>query len=229
MNKTYGLFYLTLNYKYAKVLELMGDLMKLENKRKIINVNDNLNIIMSNTKNSDYNYYVSLIIRDKQNIRHCINISIELMENNLAKIPTSIIVSTGIVNNFHNKHSLEIRQICDNIDLLYDGSVWEEEKLNAKDVDTNDIINIITNYLNTFNELHDDINLKTGLDEINTSLTIVIDYVLDFWRNFDIDSFIEQQKEIIQDYQSEYLKKVTPIQNKIELLNNIKKEEKHTK
>ena len=229
MNKTYGLFYLTLNYKYAKVLELMGDLMKFENNRRIINVNDNLNIIMSNTKNSDYNYYVSLIIRDKQNIKHCINISIELMENNLAKIPTSIIVSTGIVNNFHNKHSLEIRQICDNIDLLYDGSVWEKEKLDAKDIDTNDIIDIITNYLNSFNELHDDINLKTGLHKINTSLTIVIDYVLDFWRNFDIDSFIEQQKEIIQDYQSEYLKKVTPIQNKIELLNNIKKEEKHTK
>ena len=199
--------------------------MILESKRKIININENLNIITNTLKNTDKNYYVSIILRDKENIRHCINISVELMNGDQIKTPSIISVSTNIINKFNSKHSLELKQLCDNISISYDGSVFEEEKLDANTIESQDIIDIITNYLNSFEDLHDDINLTRGLKEINPSLTIVINFVLEFWKEFDIDSYINQQQGVILNYQKEYIDKITPIQNQIKLLKELQKEQ----
>ena len=198
-----------------------GIIMKIESKRNIVNINENLNIIMSTFKSTERNYYVSIILRDKENIRHCVNIFVELMKDNQVKIPSTITVSTNIINKFNSKHSLEFRQICDDISIHYDESVFEEEKLDAKNTEAKDIIDIINNYLNSFDDLHDDINLKKGLEYINTSLTIIIEYLLEFWQEFDIDSYINQQQGVIMDYQKEYIDKVTPIQDQINLLKDL--------
>ncbi len=199
--------------------------MIIESKRKIININENLNIITNTLKNTDKNYYVSIILRDKENIRHCINISVELMNGDQIKTPSIISVSTNIINMFNSKHSLELKQLCDNISISYNGSVFEEEKLDANIIESQDIIDIITNYLNSFDDLHDDINLTRGLKEINPSLTVVINFLLEFWKEFDIDSYINQQQGVILNYQKEYIDKITPIQNQIKLLKELQKEQ----
>ena len=190
---------------------------------KIVNANEKLNIIKDDCDfDPEKNYYITLVLKDRDTIKHCIKISAEWMKNNQLLIPSKINIHTWILDGKINNHTLTIQQTCNTISLVYDNAAWKENRLKAEDVKSQDIIKIIRSYLHGFKELKENKTLEEGLEIIEPSLEVFIDYILTMWEKFDIDTYIEEQQHLIRMYEAEYLQKVSPIQKQMDSLLAIK-------
>ena len=208
------------------------------NNQGIEQISDAIIVVTDSSIINDFinTYNITLVIRDLErknnsgDIRHCIKISIKLMEDGKIKIPSTITIQPLILNNQNSNNKLEISQVSDDILLTYNNSVGKKVKLSSYDSNADEIIDYINSYIYSFNGLKEDNDLKNGLKAIHPTLKTIIEQIFDFWSKFNIESYVEQQKQLINTYKLEYLNKIAPIQKHIKIIEQISNDigkEKH--
>ena len=190
------------------------------NNQLIIKTNEN------DIKNNNQNYFASIIVfnENTSDIKHYIKISILLKENGLIKLPSIIRIKICRENFQDTIKSLTIQKVANKVSIETNDVNKEPVKLD--DNDENKIMFIISEYINSFDTLANDENVQKGLSEINPSLKNSIINIFNLWKNFDIDTYIKQQKYLLKIQELEYQQRIRPIQNQIELLEQIKHDDK---
>ena len=172
-------------------------------------VNDCTFLELDKNSYDSSNFYASIIIygiddfgfidhgvtqtRRVKNIKHIISISIEAMENGKIKIPSTISVAIKKLNGQDRSNILYINQVCKRVSVRTGNStVWDQTELHSSNTD--EIMEIITSYLDGYDELKDNINLQKGLNRILPELRTKITSLLNRWDTFDIDGYIEMLK-----------------------------------
>ena len=202
--------------------------MREEHNKSIEQIDEKTTVINEESKINGYlsTHEITLLIRDlerkgnKNDIKHCVKISFELMEDGKIKIPSTITAKTWIIKNREKKNTLVINQVCDDILLTYNSSLTNKEEYNIYDITTADIIDRIKDFFCLFDDLRDE-DLILGFDAIIPKLKEIIDKIFKLWSKFDVDAYVEQQEELIKSLELAYQNQVNPIRRHIKLLKSI--------
>lgn len=189
-------------------------------------INENTTIHTESTRiNGQTGYYeMTFLIRDsvrkgnKGDIRHFIKISSEVMDNGKIKIPSIIKVEIKILNNVCTNNIFIINQVSDDILLSYENSLKKITKTHVYDCKADDIIEYIKNYLYSFNGLKGDEDFELALERASLELKEFFEELLELWSNFDFELYLKKQKDLIKGLEAEFLAKISPIKDLIQVL-----------
>ena len=211
--------------KKEKPLLRVNDCTFIElDKNAYDNPNFDASIIINGTDRSEVKDDNDVVTsRYITNIRHLVIISVNLMEGGILAIPMTIKVAIKKLNGQDCSEILYIDQVCGKISVRTGNSTaYNQSGLCLRSNDTKEIVDVITSYLDGFNGLENNTNLKQGLDRILPELSTKIALFLKKWSTDDIDNYIQMLKKRKSEIRLEADNAIVPIQQKIEMLQQIK-------
>ncbi len=208
----------------------LNEFYEKEDNWKIIN--DHLIVKTSDKEdgsNND-NFFASVItLDDKQNFKNYIKISIILKSGAILKIPSIIRVRVCRIDGRDSNHSLVINRLADKTTIVTDEINGEQTIMDNDSYESDKIYETIINYINSFDSLKNNTDVKNGLDMIYPSLMIAINKCVTLWSSYYINEYIKKQEAALRLKQIEFQTRMKEPIEQIAFLKRLVKNQENKK